>query len=118
MVSMDKLPAGQEFAKEGGVQSIARNVTHETVPAYAMATKILISRGVNALALDANYKHANPEKSPLYNVVLAHDGINLGEGKTQINYPKKTYAAVKEAEEKAKGNVSLMKSFTSKGLGD
>ena len=48
MVSMDKLPAGQEFAKEGGVQSIARNVTHETVPAYAMATKILISRGVNA----------------------------------------------------------------------
>lgn len=114
MVNMDKLPEGTEFAKKGGVQSIARNATRESEPAYFLAAKILISRGVNALAFGVE-RQANPEKSPLYNAVLANNGADLGEGTTHVHSPEKTYAAVKEAE--MMKNVT-MKSFISKGLGD
>ncbi len=114
MVNKDNLPEGTEFLKKGGVNSISRNKIRETEPAYFLAAKILISRGVNALAFGVE-RQANPEKSPLYNAVLAHDGVNLGEGKTQAHSPEKAYAAVKEAE--VMKNVA-MKSFVSRGLGD
>lgn len=114
MVDKANLLQGKEFSLKGGVQSIARNVTRESEQAYFLAAKILISRGVNALAFGVE-RQANPEKSPLYNAVLANNGADLGEGTTHVHSPEKTYAAVKEAE--MMKNVT-MKSFISKGLAD
>lgn len=114
MVNKANLPQGKEFSLRGGVESIARNVTRKPKPAYFLAAKILISRGINPLAFGVE-RQANPEKSPLYNAVLANNGADLGEGTTHVHSPEKTYAAVKEAE--MMENVT-MKSFISKGLGD
>ena len=114
MVNMSKLPEGTKFAAKGGVGSIGRDTTHKSDPAYSLAAQILISRGINALAFGAEHQ-ANAEKSPLYNAVLAHNGADLGDGKTQMHSPEKTYAAVKEAE--MMKNIT-MKSFITKGLGD
>ena len=114
MVNMANLPQGKEFSLKGGVESIARGKAKSLDPALSLATLILISRGINALAFGVE-RQANPEKSPLYNAVLANNGADLGEGTTHVHSPEKTYAAVKEAE--MMENVT-MKSFISKGLGD
>lgn len=114
MVNMANLPQGKEFSLKGGVESIARGKAKSSDPALSLATLILISRGINALAFGVE-RQANPEKSPLYNAVLANNGADLGEGTTHVHSPEKTYAAVKEAE--MMENVT-MKSFISKGLGD
>ena len=120
MVNMANLPQGKEFSLKGGVESIARgkakslDPVKSLDPALSLATLILISRCINALAFGVE-RQANPEKSPLYNAVLANNGADLGEGTTHVHSPEKTYAAVKEAE--MMENVT-MKSFISKGLGD
>lgn len=114
MVNMANLPQGKEFSLKGGVESIARGKAKSSDAALSLAAQILISRGINALAFGVE-RQANPEKSPLYNAVLANNGADLGEGTTHVHSPEKTYAAVKEAE--MMENVT-MKSFISKGLGD
>ena len=76
MVNMDKLPEGTEFAKKGGVQSIARNATRESEPAYTLAAQILMSRGYRGLATDVAY-NADASKSMLSAKVLANNGVEL-----------------------------------------
>ncbi len=76
MVNMDKLPEGTEFAKKGGVNSIARSTTHESEPAYTLAAQILMSRGYRGWATDVAYK-ADASKSMLSAKVLANNGVEL-----------------------------------------
>lgn len=110
MVNMDKLPQGREFAQKGGVNSIARNATHESEPAYSLAAQILMSRGYNGLGTNFS-RQAYAQKNFLANKILASNGVELQGDGTYRQFPQeKARQIVNNAE--MSGNIISSKGIT------